>query len=263
MLTEVKKEIKLTLLSVKYNIMREMANPLSFVLNVIFMMLNNATFLVQWAILFTLKDSFGIYGFKEVCLLWGLSAASYGFAHILFHGAFTLSEDIENGSLDQYLILPRDTLICSITSSTSISAIGDFLYGIILSIVFYHSISDIILIILFTILGAFIYTAFGIIYSSFAFLFTKTSDFSYSIFNMFITFSLYPETVFNKVIRIIFYTFIPVAFAVYLPVGVILNFNILNILLITLFTIFIMLMSYYIFYNGLKKYTSSNLSISR
>ena len=124
MLTEVKKEIKLTLLSVKYNIMREMANPLSFVLNVIFMMLNNATFLVQWAILFTLKDSFGIYGFKEVCLLWGLSAASYGLAHILFHGAFTLSEDIENGSLDQYLILPRDTLICSITSSTSISAIN-------------------------------------------------------------------------------------------------------------------------------------------
>ena len=35
MLTEVKKEIKLVFLSIKYNIMRQMINPLSFTLNVI------------------------------------------------------------------------------------------------------------------------------------------------------------------------------------------------------------------------------------
>ncbi len=263
MLTEVKKEIKLTLLSVKYNILREMANPLAFILNVIFMMLNNATFLVQWAIMFTLKDNFGIYGFKEICLLWGISAASYGIAHVFFNGAFTLAEDIENGSLDQMLILPRDTLMCTLTSSTSISAIGDFLYGIILSIICYHSISNIILIIIFTILGAFIYTAFGVIYSSIAFKFTKTSDFSQSMFGMFVTFSLYPNTVFNKVTRVILYTLIPVGLAVYLPVEIILNFNFINIIIVILFTIFITLISYFIFYNGLKKYTSSNLAISR
>lgn len=47
MLTEVKKEIKLVFLSIKYNIMRQMINPLSFTLNVIFMMLNNAAFIIQ------------------------------------------------------------------------------------------------------------------------------------------------------------------------------------------------------------------------
>ena len=35
MLTEVKKEIKLVFLSVKYNIMRQMINPLSFTLSLL------------------------------------------------------------------------------------------------------------------------------------------------------------------------------------------------------------------------------------
>lgn len=78
MLTEAKKEIKLVFLSIKYNIMRQMINPLSFTLNVIFMMLNNAAFIIQWVILFSLKDNFGGYGFNEIMLIWGISAMSYG-----------------------------------------------------------------------------------------------------------------------------------------------------------------------------------------
>ena len=163
MLMEVKKEIRLLFQSVKYNIMRQMANPLSFVLNVLFMILNNSAFLVEWAIFFTLKDSIGGYGFKEVCLLWGISAASFGLAHIFFHGAFKMPKLIEEGGLDQYLLVPRDTLLATISSQTSISAIGDLLYGLIVSIIFYHSIVNIILILLFSILGAIIYTAFAVI----------------------------------------------------------------------------------------------------
>ena len=47
MLTAVKNQMRVCLLSVKYNIMREMVNKVTFLTNICFMLLNNATFLVQ------------------------------------------------------------------------------------------------------------------------------------------------------------------------------------------------------------------------
>ena len=42
MLTEVKNQIKVTLLSFKYDLMKSMLNKVSFLSNVIFMIFNNA-----------------------------------------------------------------------------------------------------------------------------------------------------------------------------------------------------------------------------
>ena len=92
MLTEVKNQIKVMFLSVKYNIMRQMVNKVTFITNIIFMILNNAAFIIQWIILFSLKDEIGGYTIKEVILLWGIAASIFGFAHILFHKAFDLSD---------------------------------------------------------------------------------------------------------------------------------------------------------------------------
>lgn len=75
MLTAVKNQLRVCALSVKYNIMREMLNKVTFVTNVLFMMLNNATFIVQWVILLRLRDDVGGYTMREVMLLWGLRRA--------------------------------------------------------------------------------------------------------------------------------------------------------------------------------------------
>ena len=61
MLTAAKNQIKVMFLSIKYNLMREMTNRVTFITNVLFMIINNATFIVQWIILFSLKDNFGGY----------------------------------------------------------------------------------------------------------------------------------------------------------------------------------------------------------
>ena len=47
MLMEVKNQIKVLMLSVKYNIMRQMVNKVTFITNIIFMILNNASFIIQ------------------------------------------------------------------------------------------------------------------------------------------------------------------------------------------------------------------------
>ena len=51
MLMEVKNQIKVVLLSTKYAIEREMLNKVTFVSNIIFMILNNSSFIIQWIIL--------------------------------------------------------------------------------------------------------------------------------------------------------------------------------------------------------------------
>lgn len=57
MLTEAKNQIKISVLSIKYALMREMLNKVTFISNVLFMILNNASFIVQWIILFAIKDT--------------------------------------------------------------------------------------------------------------------------------------------------------------------------------------------------------------
>ena len=69
MLTAVKNQMRVCLLSVKYNIMREMVNKVTFLTNICFMLLNNATFLVQWIILLRLREDVGGYTMREIMLL--------------------------------------------------------------------------------------------------------------------------------------------------------------------------------------------------
>ena len=77
MLMEVKKQIKVMFLSLKYNIMKQMINKVTFITNIVFMILNNASFIVQWIILFSLKDNIGGYTINQVVLLWGFASSTY------------------------------------------------------------------------------------------------------------------------------------------------------------------------------------------
>ena len=52
MLTAADNQLRVCLLSIKYNVMREMLNKTTFLTNIGFMILNNATFILQWIILF-------------------------------------------------------------------------------------------------------------------------------------------------------------------------------------------------------------------
>ena len=52
-------QLKLVKLSIKYNIMKQMTNKVTFITNIIFMILNDASFIIQWLI-FILTISCGV-----------------------------------------------------------------------------------------------------------------------------------------------------------------------------------------------------------
>lgn len=263
MLMEVKNQIKVMFLSLKYNIMKQMTNKVTFITNIVFMILNNASFIIQWLILFSLKEEIGGYTIKEVILLWGIAASVFGISHILFNKAFELSDLIINGKLDTFLVQPKNVFLSVITSDTSISAIGDLIYGYICLFLYGITIKNFILFTIFTITGGIILAAFVSIIGSISFWIVKGDILVDTLNNMMVSFATYPGTIFKNTIRIILYTVIPVGIANYMPVDTIINFSFMNFVYIIAFTIAIVILAFYIFNTGLKRYSSSNLMSSR
>lgn len=263
MLMEVKNQLKVMMLSVKYNIMRQMTNKVTFVTNVLFMILNNASFIVQWIILFSLKDEIGGYTIKEVLLLWGLASGTFGIANIFFHKAFSISELIMNGKLDTFLVQPKNVFLSVITSDTSISAIGDLLYGYICLLLYGITIQNLILFTIFIITGGIIISAFTSIIGSLSFWIVRGDILVDSLANILINFATYPGTIFKKIVKIIIYVIIPVGIVNYIPLDIIIKFNLVSFIFVIGFTILISILAFVIFNKGLKRYSSSNLMSAR
>lgn len=251
------------MLSVKYNIMREMLNKVTFVTNILFMMLNNAAFILQWMILFRLREDIGGYRMSEVMLLWGLAASTHGLSHILFARAFSLPELIINGKLDSYLVLPKNVLLSVITSATDTSAIGDVLYGLTLLFIFCFSIGRFFLFLLFTITGAVIITAFALIMGSLSFWFVRMEMLGNHMVSSMISFSTYPDGIFKGTVRFLLYHIIPVGMAIYEPVHVMISFDAGMLLTVLGYAFFLSAAAVFLFYRGLKRYSSSSLMEAR
>ena len=263
MLTVVKNQIKVTFLSIKYATMREMLNKASFLTNIFFMILNNASFILQWIVLYSMKNDIGGYTFNQIMLLWGIAASTYGFSRFFFYRATNLSDTITNGKLDSYLVQPKNVLISAITSDIAPSAIGDMIYGIIMLFVSGFTVSKFFLFILFTITGGIIVTDIAIILGSISFWISRSDMVADTGNLLMINFSTYPDGIFKGVIKILFFTLVPVGIANYIPVWILTEFN-LGLTFVVLFaTVFITFLAFFMFYRGLRRYSSSNLMIAK
>lgn len=259
MLTEAKNNIKIMLLSLKYNLMKSMENNIAFLTSVIMMIFNNATFIIQWITIFSIKDYIGGYTLSDVMLFWAIAAGSFGLAHVLFNGAYKIPEYIEQGKLDAYLTMPKNVLCQVVSSSLEPSAIGDLLYGYIALIIFNFSIKNIILYSILIIFGSLIYVSTVIIYNSLTFKFYRSSYLTEAIRDVFLNTSLYPDIIFNKIVKFVAFTFIPSGLATWIPVHLIMDFNIYYLLILIGGTTLLVGLAFEAFNKGLKSYTSSNL----
>ena len=263
MLMEVKKHIKIIFLSVKYNLMKQMLNKVTFITNVLFMILNNATFIIQWLVMFNIKDNVGGFSFQEVLFLWGIAAGTYGIAHVFFDAAFSMSKLIINGKLDTFLVQPKNVLLSVISSNSSVSAIGDLIYGYIIFFIYGFSISRFVLFTLFIIFGGIILTEVAVIMSSICFWIVKGDLLADNINSVMTNFATYPETIFKNWVRLFLYIVVPVGFSTYLPLKIILDFNFVNLVIVFGVVIVLGIFAFGIFNKGLKRYSSSNLMSSR
>ena len=263
MLTGAKNQLKVCYLSFKYALMREMINKISFLSQVLFMILNDASFIIQYIILFSIKKDVGGYQFEQVFYLWGMAAFTYGVSHFFFKEAYSLSNIIMNGKLDAYLVQPKNVLISVVTGSVDVSALGDILYGYILLFVSGFTIKKFLLFTILGITGGLIQTSICVIWSSLAFWVVKADSFSDTVNTIITHTSTYPEGIFNFSVRVLLYSIIPVGIMVYIPVQVLTEFSLIKMVIPFGFLLLFGSLAFAIFYKGLKVYSSSNLMVSR
>ena len=263
MLTAVKGNLKLMFLGIKYNIMKCMENKVAFATSVIMMIFNNATFIIQWLTIFAIKESVGGYTLNDVMLFWAVSSGAYGLAHIFFNGVNKIPQYIEEGKLDAFLTTPKNPLCYVLSSSTEPSAWGDLIYGYIALIIFNFSIKNILLYSILIIFGALIYASIICIFNTLTFIFYKSSEVTGVITSALLNSSLYPDVIFGRAVKIIFFTIVPSGFACWIPVHLIMSFNPINLIILIVATIIFVSLAFILFNQGLKRYSSSNLMGAR
>ncbi len=263
MLQAVKNQLRVTIKTIKYGLMREMINKTSFLMNVLFMILNNASFIIQWIVIYSIKEDVGGYTFNQILLLWAMAASTYGFSHFIFKKAYSLSDIITNGKLDSFLVQPKNVLISAITTDVEVSALGDILYGYIVLGISGLTLTKFLLFTFFSITGAIVLTDIAVLLGSLSFWFGKSDMIADTGNSLMVSFPTYPDGIFKGISRILLLTVIPVGLTSYFPVWIMTKFDLNLTFMITGFTIALTILTFLIFYRGLRRYSSSNLMISK
>jgi ABC-2 type transport system permease protein len=260
MLMEVKKHLRLLSKYFLFNLKCSLQYRTSFIVQVVGMIINNSSFLFFWWVIYQNVSSIKGYTFADILTLWGLSSSAYGFNYILFGNSRELSNAIITGGLDSYMLQPKDIVINACAARTEVSAWGDLFFGYILLVLSGRfSLLNLVLFTLFIVTGGLIFFATNLALNSLS-LFLGNIESTKRIVEMFyLTFSTYPEGIFGKYIRVIFYTLLPVGFMVYLPVGIIASFSLLKVFIVLAGAAAVLAVSYWLFYTGLKRYESGNL----
>lgn len=196
----------------KANLQSVMEYRVSFLSQMIGMMVNNFIYFAIWIIFFDrFKDVRG-WGVSDMYVTFGILASAFGVVSVLFGNAFMLSDIIVKGRLDYYLSMPKPVLLHAVSSRMIASGMGDFFYGFLsYALSGYFSWDGLLRYVLAMLLAATVFAAFLILTQSLSFWFGMMSNFSNLVLNAMLTFGIYPITLFDNYAKIILFTIIPAA----------------------------------------------------
>ena len=257
---EVKNNFRYIKNAMKCNLKSVIEYKSSFILQTLFMFVNNGFFLIFWNVVFGINNgqTNGIE-MKEIYYMWAISTIGYGIAYFLFGGISNIGKNIVNGGLDSYLTQPKNVFINIATSRCDFSASGDLLYGLIIGVLASNNILDYLEILGYSILGSIIFIATMTIIRCMAVFVGDVDEIAERYEHTFlINFSVYPEEIFGKVIKFMLYTLVPAGYVVHLPIKLIQDFNIVHFLLLILAITIYVIITVVIFKKALKNYESGN-----
>lgn len=241
------------------NLQAVMEYRLNFLLQVFGMILNNAAFAFFWAILIQRTGGIGGYGFSDVMFLWALVSSSFGIAHVVFGNIRGLGSIVQKGELDTYLLQPKDVFLNLLTSRTVVSGWGDFLYGfIVIALVPGFGLARLGFFCALTLTGGLIFAATFAAAESLVFFLGNAQSLSSAITEFLLSFSLYPQTIFDRGMRWLFYSILPSGFIAFLPLAAFKALDARLLPLLAAAAVVYPVGSYLLFNAGLKRYESGN-----
>jgi ABC-2 type transport system permease protein len=231
----------------------------AFVVQVVFMALNNLTFFVfWWALMRRVPDLRG-WRLGDMQMLFGVVAAGFGAAMTLAGGVRHLGRFIDEGELDTLLTQPKPILVHALGMRLQASGFGDALSGIAFIAcsgqVSWRALPVVVLAI---VASALVLVASGIVFFSLAFWLGPVETLARQLWELLITFSLYPEPLFGGVLRLVLFTLLPAGFVGYVPARLVRNPSIADGLLLTAAAAGYLAIGVAVFNRGLRRYASGS-----
>lgn len=207
------------------------------------------------------------FTFEQMILMYGLSQIPKGIDHLFFDNLWLLPQTIRRGDFDQYLLRPINSLYHFLIVRFQPDAFGEILLGLILAIYSLNRLDGVstvnyivlvLVIILFVIIGAFIFTGLKLITSSISFWITNAYPIMQITYNL-NQFARYPVRIFPKFIRILMTYVIPFAFVAYYPMLYIIgDVSFIEVFIkLILLTTALMGVGILLWNRGIKKYNST------
>jgi ABC-2 type transport system permease protein len=230
-----------------------------FVVQVVFMALNNFTFFVFWWALMRHVTSLRGWHLGDVQLLFGVVAAAFGLTVTIAGGVRHLGRFIEEGDLDTMLTQPRSVLVYALGMRSQPSGVGDLLSGVIFIAtsgqVPWHMLP---LVVAAVVGSALVFVACGIVFFSLAFWLGRVETLARQLWELLITFSLYPEPLFGGLLRLALFTVLPAGFVGYLPVRIVRAPSLLHVSMLAIGAAAYLALAVLVFERGLRRYGSGS-----
>ena len=261
MLTGAKNLLRFLKMNIKCNLLSAVEYKKSFIIQSLFMFINNFFFLIFWFVVFNANGG-NIDGLtmNDIIYLWSLPTIAYGIAYFLFGGVYNLGKYLMEGTLDTFLIQPKNVILNVATSATSFSAFGDLMYGMVLGIIAVQGdFFRFMVLMLVSIIASVFYICTETLVRLLAVWIGNTDNIEhvYTI-TMLITFSTYPESIYGGFVKFLIYTVVPAAYIAFVPIRFVMTYDIKELLiLISVAAIYIGITSL-ICKKALLKYESGN-----
>ena len=256
------KEIHFALYAIKKNIQSSAELRTSFLTNIVGMAINNTAFIIIWV--FFVKSVGIINGWTaaDIIGLLGFGALSYGIVFSTAAGIRKLADYVAGGGFDRFMLSPKNLLVRVATSSFSVSALGDIVFGlaclVIYGLLVQVSFAQIFSIALLVLISVVVFLAAAIAAYSASFLFTDANSVTSGLFELFTTPSLFHGGAFQGATRLVFTFLIPSLVVGALPVEIVKNVSLEQFAVVGIVAVVWFFLSLKLFSWGVKKYESTN-----
>ena len=231
----------------------------AFVAQALFMAINNFVFFVFWWVLLRRVPEIRGWRLADVEVLFGLTAMAFGLTVALLGGVRHLARLIDDAELDTLLTQPKPTLLYALGMRSHPSGFGDLASGLVFLLVSGHlTWSNAALVLVAVVAAAAVLLGTGIVFFSLPFWFSRTETLARQLWEITITFALYPEPLFGGALRLLLFTLLPAGFIAYLPADVVRHPSVAHMaVLITAAAAYVRLGAF-VFSRGLKRYASGS-----
>src|SRR5262249_40134229 len=190
----------------------------AFAMQVVFMILNNLSFFVFWWVLMRRVPNVRGWRLGDIEVLFGVVASGFGLAVTFAGGVRHLGRLIHEGELDTLLTQPKPVLLHALGLRLQASGFGDVLSGIAF-IAWSGQVSwrGAPLAALAIAASALVFLACGIVFQSLAFWLGNVEAVARQLWDLVVTFAVYPEPLFGGVLRLVLFTLLPAGLVGYLP----------------------------------------------